>query len=40
MNWWTKGNGYFPGLKTDIAVQAQQLVDYLPIQGKQGQTRH
>lgn len=33
VNWWTKGNGYFPGRKTDIAVQAQQLVDCLPIQG-------
>jgi hypothetical protein len=29
VNWWTKGNGYFTGRDSDIAEQAQLLVNFL-----------
>lgn len=29
VNWWTKGNGYFPGCESDLSLQAQALVKCL-----------
>jgi hypothetical protein len=29
VSWWTRRNGYFPGRASDLAAQAQVLVDRL-----------